>query len=202
MTDRDLEERIELDMEHPIWECFFAVSPLVIVGTKEEDGSYDLAPKHMVVPLSWQNHIGFVCTPHHSTYKNAEREGCFTVSFLRPDQIVLASLAAAPRCEDHHKHSLEVLPTFKATQIDGVFLEHAYLHLECELERTVDGFGENSLIAGKIVAGQVAADAARNPDVDDQDLVAHTPLLAYLYPGRYASIHESNSFPFHQGFAR
>ena len=30
-----------------VWERVFTVAPLVIVGSKETDGTYDLAPKHM-----------------------------------------------------------------------------------------------------------------------------------------------------------
>ena len=58
-------------------------------------GGYDLAPKHMATPLGWGGWFGFVCTPSHATYANALREGFFTVSFPRPSQVLLASLAAA-----------------------------------------------------------------------------------------------------------
>ena len=95
------------------------VAPLTIVGTREPDGTYDLAPKHMAMPVSWQDHYGFVCTPSHATYVNAQREGCFTVSFPRPDQILLTSLAAAPRCDDAHKHALQAVPTVAATKVQA-----------------------------------------------------------------------------------
>ena len=42
---------VELDMNLPIWDRFFWVAPLVLVGTMESDGSYDLAPKHMAMPM-------------------------------------------------------------------------------------------------------------------------------------------------------
>ena len=57
---------VELDVRLPVWERFFTVAPLVLIGTREADGSFDLAPKHMVLPLGWQNYIGFVCTPRHA----------------------------------------------------------------------------------------------------------------------------------------
>lgn len=193
---------IELDIEHPIWDQFFCVTPLVVVGTRDDGGSYDLAPKHMAMPLSWNNYFGFVCAPSHTTYRNIERERAFTVSFPRPDQIVLASLAADPRGADDVKPALAALPTFPASKVDGVLFEHAYLFFECELERIVDGFGPNSLIAGTIVAAQVCEDALRHHDRDDQDLLLHAPLLAYLAPGRYATIDRSFSFPFPIGFKR
>lgn len=191
-----------LDLEHPVWEQVYMVAPLTIVGTREPDGSYDLAPKHLAIPMSWEDHYGFVCTPSHATYVNAKREGSFTVSFPRPDQILLTSLAAAPRCDDDHKHALEAIPTVPATKVDGVLVEHAYLHFECELDRIIDGLGVNSLIIGRIVAASVAEDALRDADRDAQEMIAHSPMLAYLHPGRFAKIVQTNAFPYHVGFKR
>jgi len=184
------------------WERFFTVAPLVVVGTREADGTFDLAPKHMVTPLSWGPHFGFVCTPRHATYGNVRREGAFTVSYPRPDQVLWTSLAAAPRAEDDVKHALAALPTFPAERVEGVLLEAAYLHLECELDRIVDGFGVNSLVCGRLVRVHVAEDALRAADGDDRDLVAGAPLLVYAHPGRYAVVEETLSFPFHTGFSR
>ena len=124
------------------------------------------------------------------------------MSFPKPEQIVLASLSATPRCDDNSKPSLQVLPTIPATTIDGVFLKDSYLFLECQLDQIVDGFGDNSLIAGKIVAAQVCETALRMNDKDDQDVLQNSPLMAYLPPGRYASIDQTFSFPFPKGFAR
>jgi flavin reductase (DIM6/NTAB) family NADH-FMN oxidoreductase RutF len=193
-------ELVNLEVDQKLWEHFFIIAPLIIVGTKEEDGTYDLAAKHQCTPLGWSNYFGFVCTPRHSTYHNIKREKVFTVNFPNPDQVILTSLSAAPRCEDHSKPSLAVLPTFPATVVDGVLLKDAYLYLECELDQIIDGFGENSLITGKIVAAAVQNKALRLSGLDDQDLLTKAPLLAYLSPGRYAKIDHSNSFPFHSGF--
>lgn len=196
MNERGTESLVELDARHPIWERVHTVAPLVLVGTLEEDGSHDLAPKHMVTALGWDNFFAFVCSEEHRTYHNAKREETFTVSYLRPSQVVLASLAAAPRCDDESKPSLEALETFPARSMDGVLLSDGYLHLECRLERILDGFGRNSLIIGQIVAARVHADALRSPDRDDGDVIQHQPLLAYLHPGRYATVQESFSFPY------
>ncbi len=196
------EKLITLDLNQPWWERCFCVAPLIVVGTKEANGEYNLAPKHMAMPLGWSNYFGFVCTPRHHTYQNIYRERSFTVSFPSPDEVILASLAAAPRDDTDSKPSLAALPTQPATIIDGVFLQGAYLNLECELQQIIDGFGENSLIAGKILAVKVQEAALRLSDLDDQDLLRQNPLLAYLSPGRYAKIAESYSFPFHEGFQR
>lgn len=191
-----------LDLEHPVWEQVYMVAPLTLVGTREPDGTYDLAPKHLAIPMSWEEHYGFVCTPSHATYVNAQREGAFTVSFPRPEQIVLTSLAAAPRCEDDHKHSLDAIPTVPATKVDGVLVEHAYLHFECKLDRIIDGLGANSLIVGRIVAAFAAEDSLRDSERDAQEMIAHSPMLAYLHPGRFAKIDQTHAFPYHVGFRR
>lgn len=193
---------VTLREDSPIWERVFTVNPLVLVGTRERGGGYDLAPKHMAFPMGWENYFAFVCTPRHATYHNARREGAFTVSYPRPTQVVLASLAASRREDDGTKPSLYALPTFPASEVDGIFIEDAYLFLECVLDRIVDDFGENSLIAGRVVAAHVNEDYLRISERDDNDLIHESPLLAYLSPGRYARVEESNSFPFPADFSR
>jgi flavin reductase (DIM6/NTAB) family NADH-FMN oxidoreductase RutF len=86
--------------------------------------------------------------------------------------------------------------------VEGVLLEEAYLHLECETHRIVDGFDENSLITGRVVAAHVSESALRRADVDDRDLLLRAPLLTYLAPGRYAEVSETFAFPFHAGWSR
>jgi flavin reductase (DIM6/NTAB) family NADH-FMN oxidoreductase RutF len=196
------QQLIELDVGQPIWDRFFWVAPLVLVGTREPDGSHDLAPKHMAIPIGWENYYGFVCTPRHHTYANIKRDGVFTVSYPRPSQLVLTSLAASPRCGDAEKPALSVLPVFPASSVDGVLLEGGYMFLECHLDRIVDGFGVNSLIIGRVVAARVAADAERVHEGGDQALVNNAPILAYLHPGRFATIDQSLTFPFPAGMKK
>lgn len=192
----------KLDLSTSIWERFFSVYPLVLIGSRGPEGSYDLAPKHMAMPVSWNNHFGFVCAPHHRTYQNIRDGHEFTVSYPRPSQIVITSLAADPRTEDDTKPALKALPTFKAEKIDGIFIEEAYLFLECRLEKIVDNIGGNNLIIGEVVAAQVDHEFLRTMERDDQELIYASPLLAYLYPGRFAKIEQSFSFPFPKGFNR
>jgi flavin reductase (DIM6/NTAB) family NADH-FMN oxidoreductase RutF len=193
---------MELDTSLPVWDRFYWVAPLVLIGTIDPSGAHDFAPKHMALPMGWDNSFGFVCTPRHGTYSNIRREKAFTVSFPRPSQLVQTSLAAAPRCDEDEKPSLSALGAFSASSVKGVLLEGASAFLECELDRIVDGFGENSLIVGRIVAARVARNAARVQDGDDQALVHTSPMLAYLYPDRFATIEDSNSFPFPAGMKK
>ena len=147
MSDKSFKEWISLDTSKPVWSHFFTVSPLIVVGTKEGD-NYNLAPKHMATPLGQDNYFGFVCTPKHATYHNAKKEGAFTVSFIQPDQVVLSSIAAIPRCESQKEENtiMDQLPTFMANVVDAPLIQDAYLFLECKLDRIIDGFGDYSLI--------------------------------------------------------
>lgn len=195
-------QRVQLDVQHPIWDRFFQVAPLVIIGTREPGGRFDLAPKHMAGPMSWGNWFGFVCTPRHHTYANAVREGVFTVSAPTPAQLLESSLAAAPRYPAEGKPALDLLETVPAQLVTGVLLAGAWLHLECVTDRIIDELGDNSLVIGRIIAASVDERALRSPDRDDQDLLRTAPLLAYLHPGRWAEIAETQAFPFSAGMRR
>ncbi|NNF59176.1 MAG: flavin reductase [Rhodothermaceae bacterium] len=193
---------VSLDIQAPIWEHVFTVAPLVLVGTEEEEG-YDFAPKHMVTPLGWDNYVGFVCTPRHRTYHNAKRTGVFTMTYVRPSQVLLASLAASERSDGPGaKPALQMLSTFPAEVVAGQFVEDGYLFLECELDRVVDDFGVNSLLCGRIVAAHVHEEALRISEADDAERLFAAPLLAYLHPGRYATLAETHAFPFPARFSR
>lgn len=193
---------VSLELSGPIWDRFFMAAPLVLVGTRESDGSDDVAPKHMVTALSWENHVGFVCAPTHATYQNARRTGEFALSFPRPDQVLLASLASAPRCEDDEKPALANVETFRGHVVGAPLVAGSYLHLECKLHGVWGGFGPNSMIAGEVVAAHVADGSYRRHDRDDSEILREEPLLVYLPPGRYAQISESVAFPFHEGMVR
>lgn len=191
--------RIEPDQ---LWERCFSVAPLVIVGSREADGSIDLAPKHMAMPIGHRRTLfGFVCTPRHRTYVNIRRTGQFTVSYPQPDQVLITALTAEPRCEDK-KHSLTALKTVPAEVVDGVLIRDSNQMLECELDRFIDDLDGFSLIIGRVVAARARAETLRDVEMGDQAVIEASPLLAYLEPGRFARISESAAFPFPKGFRR
>jgi len=192
---------ISLDLSEPVWPRVFLVAPLVVIGTREGDG-YNLAPKHMASPLGLGHFFGFVCGPSHGTYHNAKEAGSFTVSYPRPEQLTMASLTAAERQPGTgaKKPVLKVLPTRPAERVDGVFLEGAYLMLECELHDIYEDLGSNSLVMGRVVAAHAREDALVISDADHQERIAQAPLLAYLSPGRFAEIRETRAFPFPADF--
>ncbi len=206
MDTLEPDDIVTLDPEQPFWERFYMVSPLVVIGTSNEDDTYNLAPKHMAAPMGWANYFGFVCTPRHKTYRNAVRSGVYTVSYPKPSQVVLASLAASPRTGNpegpRRKPALDQLPTIEAQEVDGIFLEDAYLYLECKLDRHVDDLGENSLLIGAVKAVHVQKEALRVSEQEDDQAIRDNPLLAYLPPDRYATIDETNAFPFPAGFQK
>ena len=194
-------ELIELPAGPELWERVFTVAPLVLVGTKEAAG-WDFAPKHLAMPLGWEDYYCFSCTPRHATYRNVQAHPQFTVSFPRPEQIMESSLAAGGRYEDGAKPALLAVPTVAARVVDGRVVAGCPLYLECELERIVDGFGSASLIVGRVVAAFAAREVLRGAEVDDADLVHRVGLLAYLPPGRFAVVRESLSFPYLEDFRR
>jgi flavin reductase (DIM6/NTAB) family NADH-FMN oxidoreductase RutF len=192
-----------LNTSFPIWDQVFMVAPLVVIGTKEGN-DYDLAPKHMVTPVSFGNYFGFVCTPKHSTYQNIKETGYFTVSYPMPDQVVLASLSASPRCDNitKSKQIIAGLPTIKAKTIDALMVANSYLYLECELFKIIDGFDQNSFISGKITHAVANTNYIRVSELDEQEQIKNNPLLAYIAYGRFAKIEHTYNFPFPKDFKR
>lgn len=191
-----------LNLDFPVWEQIFTVHPLVIVGTVGNDSSQNFAPKHMAFPLGWKNYFGFVCTPEHRTYQNINETGVFTVTYPKPDQVVITSLTASPCCDDGTKPDLQSIKTFPATEIEGHFIEDGYVFLECKLKKIVDGFGKNSLILAEILAARAWSDVIKNPSRSDNETIYNHPQLAYIAPGRYAIIDETQAFPFPKDFKK
>lgn len=197
-------EMIEIDLDQDVWNQCYTVHSLVVIGSKEEDLTYNFAPKHMAMPLGFSNHFGFMGTPRKSTYRNIDLQKEFTVSFPGPDQLVLTSLSATRREEDDTKPIIDQIPTVPAKQIDGKFLAGSYLQLECVLTEFLGKFGEWELVVGEIVAARVQKEMMRKRGngTDEGKLVHDHPLLAYLHPDRFSVIKESHVFPYPKEFKR
>jgi flavin reductase (DIM6/NTAB) family NADH-FMN oxidoreductase RutF len=189
---------IPLGVDRPIWDRFFTVAPLVIIGSKEPDGTTSRRS-------TWRCRSGGR-TPRSCAARNmacgTSRERQFTVSFPRPTEIVASSLAASPRCEDDSKPALGLLPRRPATTVDGVLIDDCYLYLECTLHSMLDGFGANSLIIGDVVAASASEDYLRMDDRDCGEQLFQPPLLVYASPCRYATLRETAQFPLPEGFSR
>ena len=191
-------------MDEPIWGRFFSVFPLVLVGTREEDTGYDLAPKHMAMLMSWKNWFGFVCTPRHRTYHNIKEFGRFSVSFVKPDQVLMSSLAAMPRSavKDFSEEITKQIPTIYNEEGTSIYLKDSYVMLDCRLYKVIDGFDDYSLICGKIESAWVDKDYRIISDEGQQDQIYRHPLLAYVAQGRFASIKKTWSYPYPKDFKR
>ena len=193
---------VPLSLEQPIWEQFYTVAPLVLIGTIEADGSPDIAPKHLAMPLSWRTLFGFVCSPRHATYRNAVANESFTVGFPSPELVLAASLAAGPRDAEVIKPTMDMLSLSPANVVEGVLVDGCRVHLECRLTRVVDELDENALLVGRVVAAYASRRARITADEDPEDAITRAPLLSYVHPGRVAAVHETKEFPYHRGFHR
>ena len=200
-TDSDYETPTRALSVDSLWERVFTVAPLVIIGSKDTDGTYDLAPKHMAMPLGWRRRYGFVCTPRHRTYRNIELHGVFTVSFPDPSRSCRRRSQHQAASRTGRSRRSPRLPTFAAREVDGVLVHGCYAFLECELERFVE-LDEASLVIGRIVAASAVEEAIRDPDRDDAELLRRVAPLAYLSPSRFAAIDDSRSFPFPASFSK
>jgi len=195
-------EKTPLNLKFPIWEQVYTVHPLVIIGTMGPDSDPNFAPKHMVFPLGWDNYFGFVCSPGHGTYQNIKNTGEFTVTYPRPEQVVVASLTAVARDEKARKRDLDAIPKIRASEVDGYFIENGYIFLECRVSKLVDGFGDNSLVLSEIVSAHAMSDVIRTPSHDDVEAIYNHPQLAYISPGRFAVIDQTQAFPFPENFKK
>jgi flavin reductase (DIM6/NTAB) family NADH-FMN oxidoreductase RutF len=192
---------VSVPLDRGLWQRFPTVAPLVLIGTVDEDGVADVAPKHLAMPLSWGTLFGFVCSPDHATYDNALATEEFTVGFPAPEQVVQVSLAAGPRDPDGDKPTLEMLSLTPAVAVRGWLVGGCRAHLECRLVRVVDDLDGNVLLVGRVVAAHVSSRVL----LDDSDVDARlddAPLLAYVHPGRVAAVHATKPFPYHPGFHR
>jgi len=204
MEEQQDSEMIDITDDPNMWNRCYMVHSLVVIGSTEENGKYNLAPKHMAMPLGFGPYFGFMGTPRKTTYRNIEREKVFTVSYPSPEQLVISSLTASRREDDDTKPIIDQVPTVKAKQVDGKFLKDSYFQLECKLSQMMGKFGEWEIIVGEVVAAYVRRDALKK-EGDDADYGAQIhehPLLAYLHPDRFSIIEESNAFPFPKEFKR
>lgn len=193
---------VPIDTGGPLWDEFFTVAPLVLIGTIETDGSPDIAPKHQAMPVGHTRLFTFACHPEHATYRNAVANDSFTVGYPSPEMVLHTSLAASPRDAHGDKPTLDLMSLSPARTIDGVLVDGCRAHLECRLDRVIDDLDDTSLVVGRVVAAYVSQRARRLPDRDEDDLVGQAPLLAYVHPGRVARLGTTKAFPYHRGFRR
>ena len=197
-----LHDFIPLNINESVWEHFYTVAPLVVIGSKNNN-NYNLAPKHMVTPIGFSNYFGFVCTPKHTTYHNIKKEEKFTVSYVKPNQILVTALAATPRCgdDDFSKDIIRNLPTIPSVN-NNLFIADSYVLFECSLFKIIDGFDDYSIITGKIDRVLVNKNYKIFSEMDEQKHIYNNPLLAYVAQGRFTTIKSTLKFPYPKDFQR
>ncbi len=200
---KGFEDFVSLDTKKSLWEQFYTVAPLVVIGTREENG-FDLAPKHMVTPIGFSNYFAFVCTPRHRTYHNIKKEGIFSVSYVKPDQILMSSIAALPRCsvEDYPRDVVQQIPTVTSEDGENIFVADSYLCFECRLHKIFDGFDDYSIITGTVEKALVHKDYMIHSDQGQQGHIYKNPLLVYVAQGRFAEVQETLAYPYPKDFER
>ncbi|MGB9375308.1 MAG: flavin reductase [Jiangellales bacterium] len=191
---------VPLSLQGAVWDDYYSVAPLVLIGTIEVDGSPDVAPKHLAMPLSRGPLFGFVCRPEHATYRNAVATSSFTVGYPSPAMVLQASLAAGPRDAEGGKPTLDMVSLSPARVVDGVVVDGCRVQLECRLERVIDDLDDSALIVGRVVAAHASEQALREAPDTAKDAPPNAPLLVYVHPGRVAAVHETKPFPYHRGF--
>lgn len=204
MANHENNHMIDITDDPDIWSRCYSVHSLVVVGSTEEDGNYNFAPKHMAMPLGFGPYFGFMGTPRKMTYRNIKREQAFTVSYPKPEQVVISSLTASRREEDNTLPIIENIPTTEAQKISGKFIANSYFQLECKLHEIMGKFGEWEIVVGEVVAAYVQEGTIREQgdDANPDELLQQNPILAYLHPDRFSVINESNAFPFPKDFKR
>ena len=89
MSEQQNADMIELDVYQDVWNRCYTVHSLLIIGSKEEDGQYNFAARHMAMALGFSKHFGFMGTPRKKTYRKIQRGKVFTVSYPTPEQLAV-----------------------------------------------------------------------------------------------------------------
>ena len=86
--------------------------------------------------------------------------------------------------------------------MDILMIDGAYLYLECELFKIIDGFDDYSLITGVIKSVHVQKEYLKTTEKSESQQIRKHPLLAYIANGRFAKVSETFNFPFPKDFQR
>lgn len=175
---------------------FFRPTSLVLVTTLSPLGVGNVAPKTQVMPVGRKGYWAFACCDRHHTYQNVARQGEFVINIPGPELIEQVSQAAAefpPGTDEISGAGLTAI----ASRVVGVpSIAECRVHLEFKNYQILDGFGEESLVIGEVVAVTVDEEAV---DAGVEILEGH-PLLVYVYPGHYTGIKKAEKFVFPRNY--
>lgn len=190
--------KVDLKLDGFVGRFFFEPRGLALVSTLSPGGVPNLAPKTQVMPIGRGNYWAFACCARHHTYQNVQAEGEFVINLPGPELIRQAALAAVdvpPGADEIAAAGLTAMPS-RALRAPSV--AECRVSLECRLHQVPDGFGEESLIVGRVVAA-VADEAFASTD---PAVLERCPLLVYVHPDYYAAVGRAERFRFPKGYKR
>ena len=177
MGEHVREDLVTLGQDWPVWDRVFTVNPLVLIGTRERERWIRPRPQAHGVPHGLGELLRVRLHPAPRDLPQRQARGRLHRQLSEADAGRPREPGGITQRERRFQASLYALPTFPASEVDGVFIQDAYLFLECVLDRIVDDFGENSLIAGRVVAAHVSEDYLRASERDDNDLIHESRYL-------------------------
>ena len=181
---------VDIGLDPWQWRPAPLINQVVLVGTVEETGAFDLAPKTSAFFASTAlPAVGFSCNTTHHTACNISRTGAFVVNvpeashaakiwdvFLRASQERLAAAGWHARAGD---------------VVAGACWDEAVAQLECTHHATIEIAGEEIVIIGRVVAARLRATLVT--DVDGAGPAAAYRVLDplfYLQPGLFTGLGE------------
>ncbi len=175
---------------------FFRPANLVLVTTLSPNGVVNVAPKTQAMPIGRKGYWAFACCARHHTYQNIEHQGEFVINFPGPGLIERVAQTArdVPPGTDEIKEA--GLTAMEARRVKVPVVAECGVNVECRRHQVIDGYGDESLIVGEVVA--VTIDEVL---VDAGVETLHTfPLLVYVYPDHYAVVDRVERFRFPEDY--
>lgn len=177
--------KVELPLSVEEWRPAPIVGQVVLVTTRNKDGTTNIAPKCWAAMVaSTPLHLAFNCNRQHWTAKNVLRDREFVVNV--PGVELAERVWATGRLP--HPRSVESagFTPIPSRRVRPPRIAECRAHLECSLVRRID-FGEEVWLLGRVVAASADREVARA-----KDPFAVMKSFVYLEPGTYASIGGAN----------
>jgi len=193
--DRRIGSKVRLPLDG-FGRQFFRSANLVLVTTLASSGVPNVAPKTQVMPVGRKGYWAFACCDRHHTYQNVIQQGEFVINFPGPELIEQVSQAAREFPPGTDEISEAGLTAMGSQEVRVPSIAECRVHLECKRYQVIDGYGEESLIVGEVVAVTVDEEL-----VDaGAELLEEYPLLVYVYPGHYTGIEHVKRFRFPRNY--
>jgi len=188
--------KVELKLDEFVGKFFFKPESVALVTTISISGVPNVAPKTQVMPIGRKNYWAFACCGSHHTYQNVVQQGEFVINIPGPELIdhISRSSADFPLGTDEIKAA--GLTALSSKIVVPPSIAECRVHIECRRYQVLDGFGNDSLIIGQVIAcfgdsGFVSTDPA---------ILREYPLLAYIHPNHYATIDRVERFSFPRNY--